>query len=158
MKRININQDWEYYLKGQEAYKIKVDLPHDAMIHRERIKKLKDGAYTGFYPSGDYTYVKNIYGDPAYEGKSLILEFEGVYMDSSVFLNGERIGGHVYGYSNFYVELTDKLLIGKENELRVDVHCSQVPNSRWYPGNGIYRPVFYGWVREDIFHWMVYTL
>lgn len=120
----------------------KIDLPHDAMIHRKRIKKLQNGSYTGFYPSGDYTYVKKLYGAAEYEGKALILEFEGIYMDSSVFLNGERMGGHIYGYSNFYVELTDKLLIGRENELRVEVHCSQVPNARWYPGNGIYRPVY----------------
>lgn len=120
----------------------KIDLPHDAMIHRKRIKKLQNGSYTGFYPSGDYTYVKKLYGAAEYEEKALILEFEGIYMDSSVFLNGERMGGHVYGYSNFYVELTDKLLIGRENELRVEVHCSQVPNARWYPGNGIYRPVY----------------
>lgn len=140
MEKINLNSNWEYCLKGTENW-MKVNLPHDAMIHRERIKKLKNGSYTGFYPSGDYTYIRKIYGDAAYEGKSLILEFEGVYMDSTVYLNGEKVGGHVYGYSNFYVDLTDRLMIGKENELRVEVHCSQVPNARWYPGNGIYRPV-----------------
>ncbi len=140
MKKINFNSNWKYCLKGTENW-INVNLPHDAMIHRERIKKLKNGSYTGFYPSGDYTYIREIYGDAAYDGKTLILEFEGVYMDSSVYLNNEKVGGHVYGYSNFYVDITDRLMIGKENELRVEVHCSQVPNARWYPGNGIYRPV-----------------
>lgn len=140
MRKINLNSNWEYCLKGTENW-MKVNLPHDAMIHRERIKKLRNGGYTGFYPSGDYTYIRKIYGDAVYKDKSLILEFEGVYMDSTVYLNEEKVGGHVYGYSNFYVDLTDKLMIGKENELRVEVHCSQVPNARWYPGNGIYRPV-----------------
>lgn len=141
MKKINLNQDWEYCLKGEKSI-TKVELPHDAMIHRERIKKLKNGSYTGFYPSGDYTYFKKIYGESAYEGKTLILEFEGVYMDSTVYLNDKKVGGHVYGYSNFYVDITNQLILGEENELRVEVHCSQVPNARWYPGNGIYRPVF----------------
>lgn len=140
MQKINLNAGWSYCLKGEENM-TSVNLPHDAMIHRERIQKLKNGSYTGFYPSGDYTYIRKIYGEPSYEGKSIIVEFEGVYMDSIVYLNDERVGGHVYGYSNFYVDLTDKLVIGKENELRVEVHCSQVPNARWYPGNGIYRPV-----------------
>ena len=95
MEKINLNSNWEYCLKGTENW-IKANLPHDAMIHRERIKKLKNGSYTGFYPSGDYTYIRKIYGDAAYEGKSLILEFEGVYMDSTVYLNGEKVGVHVY--------------------------------------------------------------
>ena len=70
-----------------------------------------------------------------------MLQFESVYMDSSVFLNGEKVGGHVYGYSHFYADLSDKLKIGQDNEIKVEVHCSQTPNARWYPGNGIYRPV-----------------
>lgn len=142
MKKHYLNSDWEYWPKGQERLAQRIDLPHDAMIHRKRIKKLKNGSYTGFYPSGDYVYRKKLFGAREYRDQSLILEFEGVYMYSSVFLNGEKLGGHAYGYSNFYVDLTDKLRIGEDNELLVDVHCSQVPNARWYPGNGIYRPVW----------------
>ena len=142
MKKINLNADWTFWPKGQEEQAQTVDLPHDAMIHRERIKKLKNGSYTGFYPSGDYVYRKTRFGAEEYRDQSLILEFEGVYMYSTVGLNGEALGGHAYGYSNFYVDLTDKLRIGEDNELLVDVHCSQVPNARWYPGNGIYRPVW----------------
>lgn len=142
MEKLNLNADWEYWPKGQEGQKRKIDLPHDAMIHRERIHKLKNGSYTGFYPSGDYVYKKLLFGSEDYRGRCLILEFEGVYMYSTVYLNGEKLGGHVYGYSNFYIDLTGKLRFGEENELLVDVHCSQVPNARWYPGNGIYRPVW----------------
>lgn len=142
MKKINLNADWEYWPKGREHETQSIDLPHDAMIHRKRIQKLKNGSYTGFYPSGDYVYKKALFGAEEYRNRSLILEFEGVYMYSTVFLNGEKLGGHAYGYSNFTVDLTDKLRIGEDNELLVDVHCSQVPNARWYPGNGIYRPVW----------------
>lgn len=132
---------WVYFQKGKEAEKKAVNLPHDAMIYRERIPRLQNGSYTGFFPSGDYCYVKKFYADDALTDKTVILEFEGVYMDSSVYLNGDEVGGCVYGYSNFYIDLTNRLALGRENEIRVDVHCSQVPNARWYPGNGIYRPV-----------------
>ena len=142
MKKINLNADWTYWPKGEKQNAQKIHLPHDAMIHRKRIKKLKNGSYTGFYPSGDYVYQKILFGAEEYRDQSLILEFEGVYMYSTVFLNGEKLGGHAYGYNNFYIDLTDKLRIGEDNELLVDVHCSQVPNARWYPGNGIYRPVW----------------
>lgn len=141
MKKQSFNENWVYYQKGKENEKTKITLPHDAMIHRERIPKLKNGSYTGFFPSGDYYYVKQFFADETLAGQTVILEFEGVYMDSTVYLNGEKIGGCVYGYSNFYVELTDKLILNQENEIKVFVHCSQVPNARWYPGNGIYRPV-----------------
>ena len=71
----------------------------------------------------------------------MILEFEGVYMDSTVYLNGEKIGGWIYGYTNFFVDLTGRLKTGVENELLVEVDNSRTPNSRWYSGSGIYRPV-----------------
>ena len=141
MKKINFNSNWIYYEKGKKMNAEPINLPHDAMIHRDRIPGLKNGSFTGFYPSGDYIYEKIIYGASEYIDKTLILEFEGVYMDSTVSLNDEIIGGHVYGYSHFFVDLTNKLVIGEENKITVEVHCSQVPNSRWYPGNGIYRPV-----------------
>ena len=142
MKKISLNQGWTFWKKGKEDQAENVNLPHDAMIHRERVRKLKNGSYTGFYPSGDYVYRKVIFGEESLSDQTIILEFEGVYMYSTVFLNGEKIGGHIYGYSNYYVELTGKLKLREENELLVEVHCSQVPNARWYPGNGIYRPVW----------------
>lgn len=142
MERQNFNAGWMFYKLGEEKNAKEVHLPHDAMRQQKRIKGLKNGGYTGFFPSGDYCYEKTIRGSEDYCGKTLIVEFEGVFMDSEVFLNDEHIGGRVYGYSHFYVDLTGKLLEGQDNLLKVTVHCSQVPNSRWYPGNGIYRPVY----------------
>ena len=141
MIKQNYNADWIFYPKGKPEQATQVHLPHDAMRLQKRIKGLKNGGYTGFFPSGDYCYEKKIFGEPEYAAKTLILEFEGVYMDSKVFLNGECLGGRVYGYSHFFIDLTGKLIEGQENLLLVTVHCSQVPNARWYPGNGIYRPV-----------------
>ncbi len=147
MIKQNFNADWVFYKKDHPERATEVHLPHDAMRLQKRIKGLKNGGYTGFFPSGDYCYEKKIFGKPEYTGKTLMLEFEGVYMDSKVYLNGQCIGGRVYGYSHFYVDLTGKLIEGQENLLLVTVHCSQVPNARWYPGNGIYRPVNL-WVAE----------
>lgn len=141
MKRDNFNPGWKFYKKGHENSSTLVNLPHDAMQCEDRIPRLKNGSFTGFYPSGDYFYCKNIFGKDEYAGKTVTLEFEGVYMDSSVYLNDECVGGRFYGYSNFYVDLTGKLRIGQDNEIKVFVHNSRVPNARWYPGAGIYRPV-----------------
>lgn len=142
MKRASFNGGWIFYTKENPEEKTAVRLPHDAMQYEERIPKLKNGPLVAFYPGGDYYYEKEFYGDPSYEDQTVMLDFGGIFMDSHVYLNGEEVGGHVYGYSNFYVDLTDKLRIGERNLLKVYVHNSQTPNSRWYSGSGIYRPVY----------------
>ena len=141
MKYQNWNEGWKFVEPGHPQDGQTLHLPHDAMIGRARIPRLKNGSLTGYYPSGDSDYYKTFYGSTEWADKTVIVEFEGVYMDCTVSLNGEAVGGRIYGYSNFFVELTDKIRIGEENILHVHTHCSQVPNSRWYPGNGIYRPV-----------------
>ena len=141
MKRISMNAGWTYYRKGQEAVATIVNLPHDAMQFEERIPRLKNGSFTGYYPGGDYIYTRNLFGKEEYASNTVMLEFEGIYMDSTVYLNDEPVGGRFYGYSNFTVDLTGKIRIGQDNEIKVFVHNSRVPNARWYSGAGIYRPV-----------------
>ncbi|MDO5391118.1 MAG: glycoside hydrolase family 2 TIM barrel-domain containing protein [Eubacteriales bacterium] len=141
MKKQKLNQNWYFWKDGYENEKRRINLPHDAMIEEERVPDLENGNASGFYPGGKYNYVKSIYGEEAYKGKIIIAEFEGVYMNSTVLLNEKVIGGWVYGYTNFYVDLTEHLRIGEENELRVIVDNSMTPNSRWYSGSGIYRDV-----------------
>lgn len=145
MKKININRRW-LFGKADGGTMEQIDLPHDAMIHEKRDPAVDNGGATGFLPGGKYIYVKELAGLPEYESKTLILEFEGVYMDSSVYLNGELVGGRLYGYSNFFVDITSKLR-GGSNELKVIVDNSVTPNSRWYSGSGIYRDVNL-WVGE----------
>lgn len=142
MKRINWNQNWIFYNDIKNQGEQLVDLPHDAMLTERRLQGMKNGAAAGFFPGGRYVYRKNIWGAEEYCGKSIYLEFEGIYMKSSVYLNGVRIGGWIYGYTGFYVDLTDKLKIGEDNEIRVVADNSQTPNSRWYTGSGIYRDVY----------------
>lgn len=141
MKKIRFCDAWEFWKDGQESSRQQIDLPHDAMIHEKRDPALEGGNATGFYPGGKYYYKKEIFGAEDYKDKTILVEFEGVYMNATVYLNDEKVGGWIYGYTNFYVDLTGKLLPGKTNTLVVEVDNSKTPNSRWYSGSGIYRPV-----------------
>lgn len=141
MNKIKINKGWQFFKEGQDNIKQNIDLPHDAMIFEKRDPKLENGTATGFLPGGKYIYEKTIFGDSQFENKKLILEFEGVYMNCHVYLNGVSVGGRIYGYSNFFIDITDKLIVGKDNRLKVVVDNSKTPNSRWYSGSGIYRDV-----------------
>lgn len=141
MKKIRIHQGWEFWKEGEERKKQKVELPHDAMILEKRDPDLEMGSASGYYPGGKYYYSKRFFGEKEYADQSMILEFEGVYMNSSVYLNGERLGGWIYGYTNFFIDLTGKIKTGEENEILVIADNSKTPNSRWYSGSGIYRPV-----------------
>ena len=141
MKKQRMNTGWYFWKDGNEDGKALLNLPHDAMLTEERVPNLPNGNATAFYPGGKYIYTKILYGKDAYRNQKILLEFEGVYMNSAVYLNGEHVGGWIYGYTNFYVDLTGKFKIGEENELKVVADNSQTPNSRWYSGSGIYRSV-----------------
>ena len=138
---INFNQNWTVWKDNDVQKKTIVNLPHDAMRTEKRRPKLKNGTASGFFPGGKYIYTKDLFGEPDMVDKTVILEFEGVYMKSHVYLNGEEVGGRIYGYSNFKVDLTGKLKIGQQNEIKVVADNTQTPNSRWYTGSGIYRDV-----------------
>ena len=133
MKKISFNTGWTCDGKA-------VQLPHDAQILETRGPKATDGGH-GYFPGGIYTYEKTFVAPADWEGKKVLVEFEGVYKNSTVSLNGNVIGGHKYGYTTFTVELTG-LNYGAENTLTVVADNSKLPNSRWYTGSGIYRPVW----------------
>lgn len=133
MKKISFNQNWT--CNGTP-----VRLPHDAQILEKRNPAVSDGGH-GYFPGGIYTYEKTFTAPAEWEGKKVLVEFEGVYKNSTVSLNGNVVGGHKYGYTTFTVELTG-LNYGAENTLTVVADNSKLPNSRWYTGSGIYRPVW----------------
>ncbi len=119
----------------EEAYSKKaefksVDLPHDWLIFDTN----------NLYEDSTGWYLKTFTADAAMVSGVNFLRFEGVYMDSSVYLNGEKIFRWKYGYSTFDVDLSGKLVEG-ENELLIKVRHKS-PNSRWYSGAGIYRDVW----------------
>lgn len=141
MKKTLWNENWSFWKDGKETEKKAVTLPHDAMLLEERIPNLKGGTATGFYPGGKYYYEKTFTADEELVNGTVILEFGGVYQKSSVFLNGTRVGGHIYGYSDYLVDLSGKLQHG-ENTLLVEADNNQYGNARWYTGSGIYKDVW----------------
>lgn len=128
-------------LYGENNVPVEVTLPHDAMVLEQRDENNPSGNAGGFYPGGNYVYTKDFYMPEDNLGKTVLLEFEGVYNRANVFLNDEFVVSCHYGYTNFYADLTTHLNYGGENHLRVKVTNQDVPNSRWYTGSGIYRPV-----------------
>lgn len=98
-----------------------------------------DGKATGFTVGGFGWYKKSFKAPADWQGKRVELRFDGVYMRSKVWLNGKQVAEHPYGYTPFNVVL-DGLNIGADNNLVVQVDTT-APNSRWYTGSGIYRPV-----------------
>ncbi len=107
-----------------------VDLPHDWLIY-DTLNLYEDG--TGWYRKR-FSYERN-------DAQKAFITFEGIYMDSTVYLNGAKAGEWKYGYSSFTLDVTDLLKPG-ENEIMVSV-CFLSPNSRWYSGAGIYRNVWF---------------
>ena len=140
MKQTLWNKGWTWF-SDIDATPKAVDLPHDAMREEKRLAALKDGTQTAFYPGGLYTYEKEFNVVAEDVSKPTVLEFEGVYMKSTVSLNGQKVGGRIYGYSDFFVDLTGKLKEGA-NKITVVADNTQFSNSRWYSGSGIYRDVW----------------
>ncbi len=138
MKKLPFNDCWTCGGKP-------VTLPHDAQIGERRSRDTSDGGH-GYFPGEVYTYEKIFAIPDEFRGKTLILEFEGVYRHAVVSLNGKEIARHAYGYTGFFVPLT-ALNGTEENRLTVTADNSALPNSRWYTGSGIYRPVWL-WVCE----------
>lgn len=123
----------------------KLTLPHDWSVEGEFNKYNPAGNNGGFLPCGIGWYRKTFDVPTAVQGKQLLLYFEGVYMNASVYVNGKKAGGYPYGYSSFYVDITGYVLTGQANVVAVRVDNSQQKNSRWYSGSGIYRHV---WLEE----------
>ncbi len=118
-----------------------ITIPHDAMLSEPRSEGALGGANTGWYEGRDYEYVTEIFGSADPSEASTILECEGIYRNAEVWLNGEHLHTRPYGYTNFYTDLSQALRRGETNELRIVARNSEQPNSRWYSGAGIYRPV-----------------
>lgn len=148
MRRVDFNEGWFCRCLTREEEEYPVSIPHDAMRPEPRTQGSRGENHIGWYTGGDYEYRKLF---PVSEGdrdKKILIEFEGVYHNAEVFLNGKKVLSRPYGYTNFYVDTKDALLYGEENEIRVIAHNSDLPNSRWYSGTGIYRPV-YLWKGEE---------
>ncbi|MEU1200673.1 glycoside hydrolase family 2 TIM barrel-domain containing protein [Streptomyces sp. NPDC005813] len=117
-----------------------VAVPHDWSIEQTPTTEHSTNSGTGFFPGGLGWYRTTFTLPPAYAGKRVSVEFDGVYMDSYVYCNGTEVGRHPYGYTGFALDLTGLLHTDGRtpNVIAVKVQ-NQLPSSRWYSGSGIYR-------------------
>jgi beta-galactosidase len=147
-RTIALDQDWRFHLgevdSGQAADLDdsswrRLDVPHDWSIEGPFNQASPAGAGGGYLDGGIGWYRKSFVPPPEATGGRLFVEFDGVYMDSQVWLNGKLLGQHPYGYTGFQYELTPHLKPGP-NLLAVRANVTQ-PCSRWYSGAGIFRHV-----------------
>src|SRR5690554_2077758 len=149
MLRKNIDREWQFKngkpsnipVPGREKEKKIVNLPHDFTIESDTFHDAPGGQHTGYYGGGIGTYTKMLDIPEEYADKRVMVEFDGVYMNSRVILNGHLVTRHHYGYSPFHADLTPYIKPGQKNRLSVIVNNDAQPNSRWYTGSGIYRHV-----------------
>lgn len=144
---VNFNDNWKFYLGDaagaeQPAFDDSkwehVNLPHDYSIEQEYSKKME--AESGYLPGGIGWYRKSFTLGKTAENKRVRIDFGGVYMDATVWVNGTQVGSHPYGYTPFSFDITDLVKFDGENVITVKVN-HQTPSSRWYSGSGIYRGV-----------------
>ena len=132
--------DWSFSLDSISWQT--VDLPHDWSIEGSFDKNAPAGNDGAYLPTGKGWYKKEFRVESLeFREKLLRLYFEGVYMNSQVYVNGHLAGRHPYGYSSFFVDITPYIIIGK-NVVEVSVDNSKQKNCRWYSGSGIYRHVW----------------
>ena len=161
--------DWRFVLADSahmaevdynDSHWRKLSLPHDWAIEGDFYAGNPSGAGGGALPGGVGWYRKtfSIPLTPSQNGgTSCFIEFDGVYMNSTVYVNGQKVGFRPYGYSSFEYDITEYLKRG-ENIIAVRVDNSDQPNSRWYSGCGIYRHV---WLTQTehthVAHWGTYV-
>ena len=147
MQKTDFNKGWTCRCLTRDEGEYPVIIPHDAMISEPRTASSQGEGNIGWYIGGDYEYKKRFDFPAEMAGKAAVLEFEGVYHNAEVYINGKKAAYRPYGYTNFYVDLAEFAVLGETNEIRVIAKNSDQPNSRWYSGTGIYRPVVL-WIGE----------
>jgi beta-galactosidase len=147
---IPFDAGWRFHLGDEAAAKQPgfddanwrlLDVPHDWSIEGP-VNRPPDGdGNNGFFAHGIGWYRKS-FTLPDSAGKQVVVEFDGVYMNSDVWINGNFLGRHPYGFTGFHYDLTQYLKTnGSPNVLAVRVDDSAEPSLRWYAGSGIYRHV-----------------
>lgn len=148
---LDFDRDWRFHLGDiagaqepsfDDAGWRRLDLPHDWSIEGVFSDTNPAGAGGGALPGGIGWYRKTFFLAATDTGRLVFIEFDGVYRNSEVWVNGHSLGLRPYGYSSFQYALTPYLRAGRAaNVVAVRVDNSRQPNSRWYSGAGIYRHV-----------------
>ena len=147
-RTIKFNEGWKFYLgdnPGASDHVFddsdwqNVTIPHDYSQEQEYTSSGE--AESGYLPGGIGWYRKYFEIEPNWKtSKKVVINFDGVYMNAEVYLNGVKLGYHPFGYTAFSFELPSNLLVEGENVIAVKTD-NKVPSSRWYSGSGIYRDV-----------------
>lgn len=119
----------------------KVQIPHDAMLSSRRSAENSTEQGIGYYTPENVEYEKTYFARKEDKGKIVYLEFEGVYGNAVLEVNGEVVLKHRFGFSGFLAKISDYLNFGQENVIKVSVLNDLHPNGRYYTGTGLYRPV-----------------
>lgn len=146
----SFNQHWKFSLNASDeassvnyddsAWRM-LDLPHDWSVEGSFDAKAPAGNDGGYLPTGKGWYRKAFQIPVSWQGKQLLLHFDGVYNEAKVYVNGRLVLTHSYGYTPFYVDITPYVQFGASNLIAVSADNSQQKNCRWYSGSGIYRSV-----------------
>lgn len=146
-RSIDFNENWKFHQgdsSGAENMDFddsswrSLDLPHDYSIEQDYSKSME--AESGYLPGGIGWYRKNFTLDESAYSKRVRIDFDGIYMNATVWVNGKKVGYHPYGYTPFSFDITDFLNPSQENLICVKTD-HKTPSSRWYSGSGIYRNV-----------------
>lgn len=148
MECINFDKDWVFRRAFVDSLGMiesdpgeVVNLPHDGMIVTQ-VKPDAAAKYdSGYFEGGLSCYTKNILIPEEWKNECIGLKFDGVMMHSTIEVNGSKVSEHHYGYSPFYVDITDYVSYGVENRITINVNTGVQPSSRWYSGSGLYRSV-----------------
>ncbi|KMT67049.1 glycoside hydrolase family 2 TIM barrel-domain containing protein [Catenovulum maritimum] len=148
-QEINFNHNWKFKSGDHTAYKDKqhndsgwtvLDVPHDYIFEEGVSKDGSQKQFGGNHGGGLAWYRKHFAFDPNWQGKQVFIQFDGVYMNSEVWLNGQLLGNRPYGYISFQYDITEHLN-RDSNVISVRVDNELQPSARWYHPGGIYAPV-----------------
>lgn len=164
--RVNFNEGWKFYLGDtcsvtnildNNTVSRDIDLPHDWSIESDFSVRYPAAPGGGALPGGIGWYRKKFFIDNDVNNKSVFIDFDGVYCNSSVWVNGYFLGKRPNGYISFQYDITPYIKYGQNNIICVKVDNSLQPNSRWYSGSGIYRNVWLTITNPiHVSHWGTY--
>ena len=162
----DFTESWKFYLGDDiqassaifdDATWRLLDLPHDWSIEGTFSSEHPARPGGGALPGGTGWYRKSFVVPPSDMGKCFYIDFDGIYRNSSVWINGELLGNRPNGYISFRYDLTPHIRFGEQNTIAVRVDNSEQPNSRWYSGSGIYRNVWLTIANPvHVAHWGTY--
>ena len=142
MKKISLNHDWQFTLGDREWFYEKhserVDLPHDFVVSLPLRAENPGRSGNGYFGDGRGEYTKTLLFGEEINHQAVYLLIDGAFMNAEVYLDSDQLACHPYGYTPFQIDLTGRLVPGKEHTLRI-ITQSRQPSTRWYSGGGVFR-------------------